>query len=205
MNGMSLVLGHSFQEEIETMSITIFANIFLVLFLFTEIFLRKKGESSSLQAEKSDNGTTRIIAITYISSIVLLLALTIVQIGFFENAIVGWAGLLLMAFGLIIRFLSMRELGKFYSRTLRTTADQKLITTGPYRRIRHPGYLSSICIWIGTGLALQNLVIIPVFLVVFVSVYMHRIISEERMLVAEFGESYRAYQSASWRLLPYLY
>jgi protein-S-isoprenylcysteine O-methyltransferase len=187
------------------MLITIFANMFLVLFLFTEVFLREKGESSSLKADKSDNGTTRIIFVTYISSIIFLLVLTVGKIGFFENAIVGWVGLFFMALGLIVRFLSMRELGKFYSRTLRTTEDQKLITTGPYRLIRHPGYLSSICIWIGTGLALQNFVIIPVFLLLFVSVYIYRITSEEKMLVAEFGEDYLKYQSASWRLLPYLY
>jgi protein-S-isoprenylcysteine O-methyltransferase Ste14 len=187
------------------MLITILANIFLVLFLLTEIFLRKGGESSSLKADKSDNGTTRIIFFAYISSIILLLVLTIVNIGFFENAIVGWAGLFLMAVGLIVRFLSMRELGKYYSRTLRTTGDQKLITTGPYRRIRHPGYLSSICIWVGAGLAFQNIIMIAVFFVLFVSVYIHRITSEEKMLVAVFGEEYRKYQSESWRLLPYLY
>jgi protein-S-isoprenylcysteine O-methyltransferase Ste14 len=187
------------------MLITILANLFLVLFLFTEILLRKKGESSSLKADKADNGTTRIIFVTYISAIIFLLVLTIVKIGFFENAIVGWGGLCFMAFGLSVRFLSMSELGKFYSRTLRTTEDQKLITSGPYRLIRHPGYLSSICLWMGTGLALQNFVMIPVFLLLFVSVYIYRITSEEKMLVAEFGEAYLKYQSASWRLVPYLY
>src|SRR4051794_9873780 len=175
------------------MVITIFANLFLVLFLFTELFLRKKGESSSLKADASDNGTTRIIFVTYISSILFLLVLTVTKIGFFENVMVGWIGLFCMVFGLIVRFVSMRELGKFYSRTLRTTENQKLITTGPYRLIRHPGYLSSICIWIGTGLALQNIVLIPVFLLLFVSVYIYRITSEEKMLVAEFGEDYRTY------------
>ena len=73
------------------MSITIFANIFLVLFLFTEIFLRKKGESSSLKADKSDNGTTRIIVVTYISSIIFLLVLTVVKIGFLKMQ--SWDGL----------------------------------------------------------------------------------------------------------------
>ena len=71
------------------MLITILANMFLALFLFTEIFLRKKGESSSLKADKSDNGTTRIIFVAYITSIIFLLVLTVVKIGFFENAIVG--------------------------------------------------------------------------------------------------------------------
>ena len=187
------------------MLITILANIFLVLFLFTEIFLRKRGESSSLKADKSDNGTTRIILLAYTSSIILLLVLSFVHIGFFENAIVGWVGLFIMAFGFILRFWSMKELGKYYSRTLRTTEDQKLITTGPYRIIRHPGYLSSICIWVGTGLALQNIVMIIVFSLLFVSVYIHRISSEEKMLATEFGEDYIKYQSESWRLLPYIY
>jgi protein-S-isoprenylcysteine O-methyltransferase Ste14 len=187
------------------MLITILANIFLILFLFTEIFLRKKGQARSLKADRSDNGTTRMIFLAYILSIVFLLVLTFLDIGFFENAIVGWIGLLLMAAGLILRFFSMRELGKYYSRTLRTTDDQKLITTGPYRRIRHPGYLSSICIWVGAGLAFQNVVMIPVFFLLFASIYIYRITSEEKMLIAVFGQDYIKYQSESWRLLPYIY
>jgi protein-S-isoprenylcysteine O-methyltransferase Ste14 len=187
------------------MPIEILANLFLVLFLFTEILLRKGGESSSLKADKSDNGTTRTILFAYISSIILLLVLTFAHIGFFENAAVGWIGLFVMAAGLILRFLSMRELGKYYSRTLRTMENQQLITTGPYRLIRHPGYLSSICIWTGLGLALQNYVMIVVFFLLFVGVYIRRITSEEKMLVAAFGQEYTNYQSRSWRLLPYIY
>lgn len=42
--------------------------------------------------------------------------------------------------GLALRVWSMRTLGAFYTRTLRTAQNQHVVDTGPYRMIRHPGY-----------------------------------------------------------------
>jgi protein-S-isoprenylcysteine O-methyltransferase Ste14 len=37
------------------------------------------------------------------------------------------------------------------------------VTTGPYRVVRHPGYLSSICLWVGAGLSFENFVLIGLY------------------------------------------
>jgi protein-S-isoprenylcysteine O-methyltransferase Ste14 len=34
----------------------------------------------------------------------------------------------------------MHALGAYYSRTLRSAAEQGVVDTGPYRLVRHPGY-----------------------------------------------------------------
>jgi protein-S-isoprenylcysteine O-methyltransferase len=47
----------------------------------------------------------------------------------------------------------MRALGRFYSRTLCTSSEQVVMESGPYRVIRHPGYLGSIMVWTGFGVA----------------------------------------------------
>ena len=52
----------------------------------------------------------------------------------------------LVSTGLALRAWSMRALGSYYSRTLRTTSDQVVIESGPYRVIRHPGYFGSIMV-----------------------------------------------------------
>lgn len=54
-------------------------------------------------------------------------------------AAAGPVGLGLQAVGLAVRAWSMGSLGSLYSRTLRTEDDHRVIDTGPYRLVRHPG------------------------------------------------------------------
>ncbi len=70
-------------------------------------------------------------------------------------SIVSWLGLVIMLLGLGLRVWSMRVLGAYYSRTLRVTDTQVIVTQGPYRIVRHPGYLGTILLWVGSGRARQ--------------------------------------------------
>ena len=60
---------------------------------------------------------------------------------------VAAAGVVLQLTGIGIRAWSMRTLGRAYTRTLRTEGGQPVIDDGPYRLVRHPGYLGSLLIW----------------------------------------------------------
>jgi protein-S-isoprenylcysteine O-methyltransferase Ste14 len=64
----------------------------------------------------------------------------------------AWAGVGLCLLGLVVRALGMLTLGGSYARTLRTSSDQRLVTSGPYRWVRHPGYTGSIAVWVGAAL-----------------------------------------------------
>ena len=87
---------------------------------------------------------------------------------------------------------------------LRIVEDQKLVTTGVYRYIRHPLYLGEFCRNIGIPLffnSLMRLIIIllgNLFLLIRVGI-------EEEMLVEEFGDEYREYMKRTKRLIPLLY
>lgn len=183
----------------------VMANVLLLGFLLIEVLLRKNGEASDLTTDTTDKGSTRLIGLLYAGAIILLILVSIINIGFFNNAVVGIIGQILMGFGILFRIWSMQILGRFYSRTLRVIDDQQVISNGPYRYIRHPGYLSSIIFWIGSGLAFENLILIIVFPILFVTVYIYRIIAEERMLISQFGEDYLCYQKKTWRLIPFLF
>lgn len=187
------------------MVVTILLNLLLIVFLFTEIIFRKKGESGSLAAGEADKGSTRLVLLSFGFSILLLIVLPILKIGFFGFPYVDYLGLVVMALGLSLRFWSMSVLGKFYSRTLRTMTEQQVITTGPYKFVRHPGYLSSILIWIGTGLAIENWIMALSCLIIFSLVYSYRIVAEEEMLVSIFGKEYEEYRKKSWRLVSFLF
>ena len=61
---------------------------------------------------------------------------------------------------LALRIWASLVLGSFYTRTLRTTAEQRLIVEGPYRLIRNPGYLGDIFLLLGAGMATANWIVL---------------------------------------------
>ena len=74
-------------------------------------------------------------------------------VGRIDAGSVGWIGLVIAILGIALRFWANRTLGQFYTRTLRVTEDQPIIDQGPYRVIRHPGYLGVLLMWVGASLA----------------------------------------------------
>jgi protein-S-isoprenylcysteine O-methyltransferase len=138
--------------------------------------------------------------------LVLPLVTLIAFPGLFQVSLVeGIAGLIVMISGLGLRVWAAKTLGRFYTRTLVTVSDQSVVSTGPYSRIRHPGYLGSILLWMGFSIMTGNTVLDIVFLVIFASVYLYRISVEEAMLVKELGQNYVRYQGRTKRILPFLY
>lgn len=118
---------------------------------------------------------------------------------------VAWIGLVLFAAGIALQAAAMWELRGMYTVRLGMQPEHHLVTSGPYRLVRHPGYLSYIISMTGIGLALSSLV--GLGLVILVAPFiLWRIQHEETMLVAEFGEEYQAYVlQTKWRLIPLVY
>jgi steroid 5-alpha reductase family enzyme len=74
-----------------------------------------------------------------------------------------------------------------------------ICTDGPYKVIRHPGYLGTLLIWTGFGLAATNW-----FVLIFVAglvtyALIRRIQVEEEVLFERFGVDYQAYADETAR------
>jgi protein-S-isoprenylcysteine O-methyltransferase Ste14 len=127
----------------------------------------------------------------------------------FNFNIVNTAGILLALTGGILRFLSRMALRKaglgiLESSRLKIVEDQKLVTEGIYRNIRHPLYLGEIMRNHGSALALSSLY--GFILMSLATLFLHfRMEIEEIMLLEEFGEQYRQYMEETYRLIPYIY
>jgi len=116
----------------------------------------------------------------------------------------AWAGLALFVGGIALQAAAMWALRGMYTVRLGMQPGHHLVTSGPYRLVRHPGYLSYILSMTGIGLALSSL--IGLGLVVLVMPFLlWRIEREEEMLRAEFGEEYRTYMQQTKRLIPLVY
>jgi protein-S-isoprenylcysteine O-methyltransferase Ste14 len=113
---------------------------------------------------------------------------------------VALAGNALTVIGFYLIFLVYRE-NTYGAATIRVTADQRVISTGPYAVVRHPMYASASLYLIGTPLALGSLWgLVPLVLIVPALIW--RLLDEERLLARDLP-GYTEYQRrVRYRLLP---
>ena len=81
--------------------------------------------------------------------------------------------------------------------------DPELVTTGPYRRVRHPIYSGIIGAMVGTTVAVSWYWLIAVALLGAYFVY--SAVMEERYMTGLFPEAYPGYKRSSKMLVPFLF
>lgn len=192
------------------MTTTILLAYLLVASYFVmERLQRKSTQALSLQAGPSDRGSTRLFlagGLIEIASLLLAPVLNINGWGLLRDAAgINWIGILMMFAGLTLRYLAAKTLGEFYTRTLIVTPEQQVIEQGLYGLVRHPGYLGILLASVGAGLATTNWIVIMTILVTKFVGLGYRSSAEEEMLLAAFGDKYRAYVENTWRLIPFIY
>jgi protein-S-isoprenylcysteine O-methyltransferase Ste14 len=112
-------------------------------------------------------------------------------------------GDVLVALGFYLIFLVYRE-NTFTSATIEVAENQKVISTGPYARVRHPMYASAILYLLGTPLALGSYWgLAPV--VAMMPFLVWRLLAEERFLARNLA-GYTDYQKrVHHRLVPFVW
>jgi protein-S-isoprenylcysteine O-methyltransferase Ste14 len=78
-----------------------------------------------------------------------------------------------------------------------------LVTTGPYRFIRHPIY-TAFCLFAGAGAAAHGSWTTIAFGGLGLGGTLVRMFCEEQLVTARYPE-YRAYAARSWRMIPYVF
>lgn len=111
----------------------------------------------------------------------------------------------LLAVGGFLLSAAIRHLGPYMVVQIAVSRDHRLVTSGPYARIRHPAYTSLMLMSLGGAMFFLNIVLFVDFLVVLaVANYRARI--EEALLSSPqgFGIQYRAYVARTGRFVPKL-
>lgn len=100
-----------------------------------------------------------------------------------------------------LRVWSMRTLRGHYARGLRVVEGQPVIQSGPYRFVRHPGYLSAFLAWLGAAVSTRNAVPVALTLVAVGTAYQHRMDAEDALLLRDLP-GYADYAATTGRLVP---
>jgi protein-S-isoprenylcysteine O-methyltransferase Ste14 len=118
----------------------------------------------------------------------------------------GWLQglcLLTVAAGYALALWAMR-VNRFFSSVIRIQTDrgQRVVTTGPYAFVRHPGYTAGILVTAASGPALGSW-LAAAFVVIFsLPFLLYRAITEDRILQVELA-GYSDYAArVRWRLIP---
>ena len=117
---------------------------------------------------------------------------------------VRWAGVGIAVTGFSLLQWAQVTLGRSWSDTPRMMKEQALITSGPYRSIRHPIYTSFLLILGATLFISSNWLIGLCWLGMTVLEVLSRIQFEESLMIEYFGDGYREYMKRTGRLLPKL-
>ena len=112
-----------------------------------------------------------------------------------------WCGAPLMAVGAALHLWGTHHLGANLSITISTGAGHRLVTSGPYRRVRHPLYTGGMIESLGVCLLLADAAVTAGAAGFWVLVAL-RTAREEAILLETFGEAYRRYQGRVGRFLP---
>jgi protein-S-isoprenylcysteine O-methyltransferase Ste14 len=112
------------------------------------------------------------------------------------------AGMVVLLGGLVLRGWSIKTLGGYFTGRVMVSADQPVITAGPYRLLRHPSYTGLLLACAGAGLTSANWVAVAAMALLPAAAVLWRIHAEENALLTTLGDRYRAYAGQHKRLVP---
>ena len=104
--------------------------------------------------------------------------------------------------GVGLRYWAIRTLGRFFQFVIAIQDGHRVVTSGPYRFVRHPSYTGLIMVQLGIGIALANSLSLVLCLTVPMLALVPRIRREESALLGELGTEYTAYAAKTKRLIP---
>jgi protein-S-isoprenylcysteine O-methyltransferase Ste14 len=119
-----------------------------------------------------------------------------------HSPVVRAIGAALVVCGLATAVWARVTLGRNWGMPMTEKEEPELVTTGPYRLVRHPIYSGIVLATVGTGLAVSLgwLVVAGVMGVYFG----YSATVEERTLTDQFPDAYPSYQARTKLLIPFL-
>src|SRR3954447_18329397 len=174
-------------------------HVTLAVWAVFELGVRVRERLGGRGGAARDRGTRVLIAITLGAAIAFALVLGS------RSRTTGWysiVGVVVMWLGLALRAWAVATLGRAFRTTVEVDSEQAVVSTGPYRWIRHPSYTGLLLIVIGCGMAAGSWLALAVCLVLPLPALLWRIRVEEAELTRVLDDRYGSYQARTKRLLP---
>jgi protein-S-isoprenylcysteine O-methyltransferase Ste14 len=159
------------------------------------------------EARRADRGSRPVIGIAVLAGCLLALyvARALPELAVGNRVAAAWCALVLLWAAVALRRWSVVTLGRYFTFTVQTSTDQPVVTTGPYRFVRHPSYSALLIAAVAGGLLIGNWLSLVVVVAAVWGGLAYRITVEERALHRDIGPAYREYAAGRKRLLPFVW
>jgi protein-S-isoprenylcysteine O-methyltransferase Ste14 len=179
---------------------------FSILYGFFEIFMSRRQRSKREISTSGDKGSVWLLTISISIGFWLSFIMASTKIGrIYHWNILFATGSLLAIIGLIIRVTSILTLKQQFTYTVTKIQNHELIEAGLYKKIRHPGYLGQLIIFLGISTCLSNWISILLMIIPVLLGYLNRINVEEKFMIKHMGQKYLDYQTRTKKLIPAVY
>ena len=186
--------------------VTVLRTVSLVA-LAAPMLLASTALNEKAKARGSQNGRSRAPVMANLLAFGLFVASLLMFSGSSKSHIalpLALSGSLLALTGGAIVLRSRTELGPAWSFVPKADPVTGLVTTGPYRLVRHPIYLGFALLAMGQALAFGNWPALMIVLLGIVPSFAWRARAEERLLSRTFGERYASYRKRTRMIIPYV-
>lgn len=180
--------------------------ISMAAWFLTEFFYKNILKSGKEDQKNKDKSTLNILWLAIPFSIVSSIFMSYnTHFPIVESSWILYVGEFLILIGIIIRYMIIRSLGKYFTVDVTIRQDHKIKKEGFYKYLRHPSYAFSLLTSLGLGLYLNNwLSLIFAFAPPFLA-FAYRIKIEEQALIEQFGDEYIEYRKTTKKLIPFIY
>ena len=152
-----------------------------------------------------DRGTAaQILWTVYLSQAAALLELILRRRTALPLDVMTWAAFCAMIVGLGLRTWAVLLLGPWFTWNVEVQLSQRLVSNGPYRLVRHPGYTGALITFVASCVLLRSWVAAALALVALTVAFLRRIRNEEALLMRALP-GYGPYMSRTGRLFPRIF
>lgn len=176
------------------------------LYGFFEVFMNLRQRSKSKVTNSSDKNSLWWLYGLITLGYALSFSIGATKIGRIYDWNTFFAiGMALVVIGLMIRIHSILTLKQYFTYSVAKVENHKIIETGLFKFLRHPGYLGQLIVFIGISISISNWLSILAMMLPVVFGYAYRITVEERFMVEQFGNIYLDYQKRTKKIIPFVY
>jgi protein-S-isoprenylcysteine O-methyltransferase len=119
------------------------------------------------------------------------------------NPLLSSIGLILCAAGMAFLVWGRQHLGRNWSQTVSIKKEPELITSGPYRYVRHPMYAGGLIACIGSAIVCGGAWIF--LLLILGTIFLGRVGAEDKLMEKQFPNEFPDYKKRTKALIPFVW
>ena len=178
-----------------------------LIFAFAFFFRTKPPQSAKQKKDRTSMFGVALVGVGFalVWSVQRQIFTPIIETGIVLEIILAFVTVIISSGSVWLVLSSVRTLGKQWTVTAQTVENHKFITDGPYRYVRNPIYAGMLGMIVATGLIMSTWYALLIALFCGWAGTMIRIRSEEKLLLAAFGEEFILYTRKVPALFPKLF